>query len=161
MMNASMPTPWRRPAPVRPSVRPSVVMTSTGQRAADQAGDDGRGGFDRGLERRVVVGAGPGVEQHDRVRLPLGFVLAHDELAGAGGGTPVDSPEVVADLVLAQGQELLAVDRGAWNRTANGDALRSRPGAPGGIRSSCTRGQIVTSSAVPAVQLGARARRGR
>ena len=35
---------------------------------------------------------------------------------------------------------------GAWKRTANGDALRSRPGAPGGGRSSWTRGQIVTSS---------------
>ena len=42
---------------------------------------------------------------------------------------------------------------GAWKRTANGDELRSRPGAPGGSRSSCTRGQIVTSSASPAVQL--------
>ncbi len=42
---------------------------------------------------------------------------------------------------------------GAWKRTANGDALRRRPGAPGGRRSSCTRGQMVTSSWPPTTQL--------
>ena len=103
--------PWRRPVPVAPSVRPSVVMTSTGStlrtsRATTDAGASTAASND-------ASSCAPGRVSSSTIarRLPLRFVLAHDELAGARGGPPVDPAQVVADLVLAQGQELLAVDR--------------------------------------------------
>ena len=63
--------------------------------------DDRRGGLDRDLERRRVVGRRPHVEHHRGARPPARFVLADHEITGAGGRAPVHAAQVVADLVLA------------------------------------------------------------
>ncbi len=46
------------------------------------------------------------VEQQQHGLVPLGPVGAHDRLAGARGGRPVDAPELVVDGVLAELVEL-------------------------------------------------------
>ena len=70
--------------------------------------DDRRRGLDRDLERLGVVAVRVHVE-HDRgARPPPRFVLADHQLAGARGRAPVHAAQVVADLVVAQGEELVA-----------------------------------------------------
>ena len=76
-------------------------------RRTRRATDRGRG-LHRDLERLRVVALGVHVE-HDRgLRAPARLVLADHELAGAGGRAPVHAAQVVAQLVLAQGEELVA-----------------------------------------------------
>ena len=55
-----------------------------------------------------MVRARPGVEHDGRAALPVDLVLAHEQLVVAGGRRPVDTAEVVADDVLAQGVEVVA-----------------------------------------------------
>ncbi len=75
---------------------------------AHQPRDDRRRGFHRDLERRVVVTVGMYVEHDRSTRAPARFVLADHEVAGARGRAPVHPPQVVADLVVAQCEELVA-----------------------------------------------------
>ena len=74
----------------------------------DEPRDHGGGGLDRDLERGVVVGRRPHVEEHGGPRPPAGFVVADHEIAGACRRTPVHTAKVVADLVVAQRQEVVA-----------------------------------------------------
>ena len=67
----------------------------------------------RRVEPRGVAdparGRAPGVEHEQHVPVALGAPGAHHEVAGPGGGPPVDGPHVVAVDVLAQRVELRAL----------------------------------------------------
>ena len=76
-----------------------------------QAHEQGRDDLDRGLEGIVDMGVGSRVEHDHDVRFPVRRVLADEQLAGARGRGPVDLAQVVADLVLAQRRELVALQR--------------------------------------------------
>ena len=122
---------------------------------AHETRGDRRRRLDRDLERLGVVCAGEHVE-HDRgARPPARFVLADHELAGARGRAPVHAAQVVAELVLAQRQELVAevAHHRARRRAPRCSALMRLPTATGATM-SCTRGRT-TSSASPALGIAA------
>ena len=76
-----------------------------------EADEDRCRDLDRDLERLAVVRVGTGVEHHDDVGLPVRRVLTDEELARPRSRGPVDLAQVVADLVLTQRRELVAVER--------------------------------------------------
>ena len=97
-----------RGSPPVPSTSPALVIDLDPAPQAHEPRGDRRRRFDRDLERRGVVRARLHVEHHRGARPPAGFVLADHQLAGAGGRAPVHAAQVVADLVLAQRDELVA-----------------------------------------------------
>ena len=101
--------PTRRVAVGAPSDWPLLAITSTRRRIlVRRSTTDAVASIAASNDLRVM-GAGPGVEHDDRAGAPLGLVLADHEVAGPGRRAPVHAPKVVADLVLAQREELLAV----------------------------------------------------
>ena len=134
-----------------PSTSPALVTSSTRRRRRASRAADRCRGLDRDLERRRVVRAGLHVE-HDRgARAPARFVLADHQLTGARGRAPVHAAQVVAELVLAERDELVA--EVAHDRAARTRLVLGADAAPDGDRQrtmSCTRGRT-TSSASPAL----------
>ncbi len=129
---------------------------------AHQPRGDRRRRFDRDFERLGVVCARVHVE-HDRgARSPPGFVLADHELAGAGRRLPVHAAQVVAQLVVAQGDELVA--EVAHHRARRGGLVLGADAAADRDRERRSRAR---AGARPArlrprsVHCGARARTGR
>ncbi len=100
------------------------------QVAPSPGGHEHAGGGRDGLLQQLAVG--PQVDQHRGAPLPGRVVVAHHEVAGAGGRRPVHPPEVVADDVGPQGVELLA-----------GPARPAGAGRPavGVVAGACRRGQ--------------------
>ena len=112
----------------------------------DETGHDRCDRLDRDFERLGVVAVGMHVE-HDRgAGTPARFVLADHEVAGARGRAPVHAAQVVAELVLAQREELVA------------EVARHRPAAREG-RSRRRRGSPRRPAPRSRVPGAARARR--
>ena len=121
----------RRPSPpTAPSRRPAVVRMSTLRPARPMRHRDRRERLDRGLVGAAAVRAGAVVEHEHGLGLPGRLVLAHDQLAEARGRAPVDPPQVVADLVVAQREELVVRRRRHRHQRPRRWALDRRwPGA--------------------------------
>ena len=104
-------------------------------RVADVRGD-GRGRGDAPLQRaaaaRARVTDRAGVEHDHGTPLRRAVLLTHHELAGAGGGGPVDAAQVVAVAVLAHGLVVLAVQ---------GHHVRDRPLRPHAAAERAARGE--------------------
>ena len=100
-------TSWRGSPPV-PRTSPLLVTTSTRRwRRTSRATTDAAASTATSNDSGVVA-VGMHVE-HDRgLRAPAGFVLADHQLTGARGRSPVHAAQVVAELVVAQGEELVA-----------------------------------------------------
>ena len=125
----------RRPSPpTRPEPPARGREDVDGAPGAADAHRDRRERLDRGLVGAAAVRAGAVVEDEHGLGLPRRLVLAHDELAEARGRAPVDAAQVVADLVVAQREELVVRGRRHRHQRA---PLRARPslaGRGGGAR---------------------------
>ena len=121
------PVPWS-------SGPPSLVATSMRRRMRREPVDDRRRRLHRDLERRAPVGLRPGVEDDapcGRRHCASSWRIMSSSRPGAR--SPVHPAEVVADLVLAQREELLAVGglRARLHRLHRG---HQPPAAPAGAR---------------------------
>src|SRR5207237_9691226 len=84
----------------RPSAERQRDLGAGGHLVLDQRG----GALDRALQRGPAQTAV--VEQYADLAAPLVLSIDGDELAGAGGGPPMDGAHILAGAVVAQGVQL-------------------------------------------------------
>ncbi len=109
----------------RGELRPTGLDHPNDEAFTGQVHGEGHGEPNRPLERRalravrlvgrraVAVVAAPGVEQHPGLRMTSLLLLAHHQLPGMGGGTPVDPAKGIPATVFAGHQVVLAAERPA------------------------------------------------